>query len=127
MAWYCHLEETLSFPFEARVRQTLAASPLRVSEQVCVTGLAHDQLCRFAIFVRAQHYQRDLVVPLAQLVPLRANQSTRSPTGTTGATKATASEHPKPMRSRPHPSPESPVVGPVWPAFTSNYGGRRWG
>ncbi|AEI82168.1 hypothetical protein CNE_BB1p07510 (plasmid) [Cupriavidus necator N-1] len=77
MAWYCHLEETLSFPFEARVRQTLAASPLRVSEQVCVTGLAHDQLCRFAIFVRAQHNQRDLVVPLAQLVPLRANQSTR--------------------------------------------------
>jgi hypothetical protein len=77
MAWYCHLEESLSFPFEARVRQTMAASPLRTSEQVCVTGLAHDQLCRFAIFVRAQHNQREIVVPLAQLVPLRANQSTR--------------------------------------------------
>lgn len=75
MAWYCHLEDGLTFPFEARVRQTMPASPLRTGEKVSVTGLAHDQLCRVAIFVRAQHNERELLVPLAQLVPIRADQS----------------------------------------------------
>jgi hypothetical protein len=77
MAWYCHLEDSLRFPFEARVRQTMAASPLRADERVSVIGLAHDQLCRVAIFVRAQHKQRELVVPLALLVPVQADPSTR--------------------------------------------------
>ncbi|CAP63830.1 MULTISPECIES: calcium-binding protein [Cupriavidus] len=77
MAWYCHLEDSLSFPFEARVHQAMAASPLRAGERVSVIVLAHDQLCRVAIFVRAQHNRRELVVPLAQLVPVRADQSTR--------------------------------------------------
>lgn len=77
MAWYCHLEDSLSFPFEARVRDPMAASPLRSGERVSVTGLAHDQLCRVSIFVQVQHNQREIVVPLAQLVPVRAGQSTQ--------------------------------------------------
>ncbi|WER50674.1 calcium-binding protein [Cupriavidus sp. WKF15] len=77
MAWYCHLEDSLSFPFDARVRQTMPASPLRAGERFSVTELARDQLCRVTIFVHAQHNQRELVVPLAQLVPIRADQSTR--------------------------------------------------
>ncbi|MCY0853521.1 calcium-binding protein [Cupriavidus sp. D39] len=77
MAWYCHLEDSLSFPFEARVRHPMAASPLRSGERVSVTGLAHDQLCRVSIFVQVQHNQREIVVPLAQVVPVRAGQSTQ--------------------------------------------------
>ncbi|WP_431797231.1 calcium-binding protein [Cupriavidus metallidurans] len=76
MAWYCHLEDSLSFPFEARVRQAMVASPLRSGDRVSVFRLAHDQLCRVAIFVHALYNQRELVVPLAQLVPVRADQST---------------------------------------------------
>lgn len=77
MAWYCNREDSLSFPFDARVRQAMAASPLRAGERVSVIALAYDQLFRVAIFVRAQHKQCELVVPLAQLVPVRAGQSTR--------------------------------------------------
>ncbi|MDW3688599.1 calcium-binding protein [Cupriavidus sp. CV2] len=77
MAWYCHLEDSLSFPFEARVRQAMAASPLRSGDRVSVLRLAHDQLCRVAIFVHALYSQRELVVPLAQLVPVRADKCTR--------------------------------------------------
>ena len=44
MGWYCYLEEQLTFPFEARVRQAMAASPLRTGETVSATGLAHEDL-----------------------------------------------------------------------------------
>lgn len=75
MGWYCYLEEQLRFPFEARVCQAMAASPLRPSETVSVTGLAHEDLCRVGIFVWIRWNQRDLVVPLAQLVPLKSDES----------------------------------------------------
>lgn len=77
MAWYCHLEDKLSFPFEARVRLAMDASPLRFGERVTVLRLAHDQLCRASIFVHARHNQREIVVPLAQLVPVRTDHDTR--------------------------------------------------
>ncbi|MGY2492205.1 calcium-binding protein [Cupriavidus sp. CP313] len=94
MAWYCHLEDSLSFPFEARVRHPMAASPLRSGERVSVTGPAHDQLCRVSIFVQVQHNQREIVVPLpnsSRFAPARV-RDLLSQTGTTGATNITASE-----------------------------------
>lgn len=77
MGWYCYLEEQLTFPFEARVRQAMAASPLRPGETVSVTVLAHEDLCRVGIFVWVRCNQRDLVAPLAQLVPVRPDEPTR--------------------------------------------------
>ncbi|RQS68167.1 hypothetical protein DID96_20090 [Burkholderia sp. Bp8963] len=77
MAWYCHLENQLAFPFKARVRQAMPASPLNAGETVTVVALAHDQLCRAAIFVVAQHGTRDIVAPLAQLAPIRVDRDTR--------------------------------------------------
>ena len=77
MAWYYYLEEQRTFPFEARIRQAMAASPLRPGETASVTGLAHEDLCRVGIFVWVQCNQRDLVVPLAQLVPVRPDEPTR--------------------------------------------------
>jgi hypothetical protein len=74
MAWYCHLEEHLAFPFEARVRHAMDASPLCRGERVTVTGLAHDELCRVNIFVQVRHQRREMVVPLAQLVPVGTNK-----------------------------------------------------
>ena len=77
MSWYYYLEEQLTFPFEARVRQVMAASPLRPDETASVTGLAHGDLCRVGIFVWVRCNQLDLVVPLAQLVPVRLDEPTR--------------------------------------------------
>jgi hypothetical protein len=77
MARDCHLEDKLSLPFEARVRLAVDASPLRCGEQVTVLRLAHDQLCRVSIFVHAIHNQREIVVPLVQLVPVSTDHDTR--------------------------------------------------
>ncbi|KVR74215.1 hypothetical protein WK57_17600 [Burkholderia ubonensis] len=76
-AWYCYLEDQLAFPFKARVRQAIAASPLNTGETVTAIALAHDQLCRNTIFVVVRHGTRQIVVPLAQLVPVGSNRNTR--------------------------------------------------
>ncbi|WP_063901823.1 calcium-binding protein [Burkholderia ubonensis] len=75
--WYCHLDSELSFPFKARVRQAMEASPLKTGEIVTVVALAHEQLCRAAIFVQAKHGDRDIVAPLAQLVPVGGSPNAR--------------------------------------------------
>jgi hypothetical protein len=77
MGWYCYLEENLAFPFEGRIRKAMASSPLRAGQTVAVIGLAHEDLCRVGIFVRVSSNQRDLVVPLAQTVPLNGDEATQ--------------------------------------------------
>ncbi|MCG5079022.1 calcium-binding protein [Paraburkholderia sp. RG36] len=71
------MEEQLSLPFKACVRKTMASSPLPAGEQVSVTALAHGDLCRVGIFVWARWGERDVVAPLAQLVPVASNKPTR--------------------------------------------------
>ncbi|WP_434667612.1 calcium-binding protein [Paraburkholderia sp. A3BS-1L] len=77
LSWYYYLEEQLSFPFQANVRKAMASSPLPAGEQVSVTALAHEDLCRVGIFVWARWGERDVVAPLAQLVSLNSDKSTR--------------------------------------------------
>ena len=76
-AWYCYLEERLTFPFEGHIRKTMAASPLSSGETVSVIGLAHEDLCRVGIFVRVRSQQRDAVAPLAQIVPANSDEATQ--------------------------------------------------
>jgi hypothetical protein len=77
MSWYCYLAEQLSFPFEAGIRKAMASSPLRPGEHVSVTGLAHEDLCRVGIFVWVRWGQRDVVAPLAQIVPVSCDEPTQ--------------------------------------------------
>ncbi len=77
MAWHCYLEEQLAFPFEARVRHAMAASPLHSGENVSVIRLAHDELCRVSIFVWVRYNQQEIFAPLAQLAPTSADKNTR--------------------------------------------------
>jgi Calcium binding len=76
LSWYYYLEEQLSFPFKAGVRQAMASSPLPAGEHVSVTGLAHEDLCRVGIFVRVRWGEREVVAPLAQLVPVSSDKPT---------------------------------------------------
>lgn len=66
-AWHCHLDGQISFPFKARVRQVMEASPLKAGEIITVVALAHEQLCRAAIFVAVKHGDRDIVAPLGSV------------------------------------------------------------
>jgi hypothetical protein len=77
MAWHCYLDDHLGFPFEARVRHAMAASPLHPGENVSVIRLAHDELCRVSIFVWVRYNQQEILVPLAQLVPTSADKNTK--------------------------------------------------
>ena len=77
MGWYCYLEEQLAFPFEGRVRIAMASSPLRAGQTVDVTGLAHEDLCRIGIFVWVRWGERDVVAPLAQIIPVNVSKPTR--------------------------------------------------
>ena len=77
MGWYCYLEEQLAFPFRASVRKAMDSSPLLTGEHVSVTGLAHEDLCRVGIFVWVRWGERDVVAPLAQIVPLSGDKPTR--------------------------------------------------
>ena len=77
MSWYCYLEEQLSFPFKASVRKPMDSSPLPTGEHVCVTGLAHEDLCRVGIFVWVRWKERDVVAPLAQIAPLSGDKPTQ--------------------------------------------------
>ena len=77
LSWYYYLEQQLSFPFEANVRKAMASSPLTTGEHVSVIGLAHEDLCRVGIFVWVRWGERDVVAPLAQIVPLSGDKPTR--------------------------------------------------
>ena len=45
MGWYVYLEEHLQFPFLARCTATRAISPLRVGDEVEITGMAPEDEC----------------------------------------------------------------------------------
>ncbi|MCG3129451.1 MAG: hypothetical protein FLDDKLPJ_00178 [Phycisphaerae bacterium] len=81
MGWYYYLESTLSFPFTARCITLREVSPLEVSDEVEVIGMAGETECNAEMFVRIrwdrrgrdggkrQGSRRGLAVPLIQLEP----------------------------------------------------------
>lgn len=77
MGWYCHLENTLRFPFTARCIQNRSISPLKAKEKVKVIGLADSDECRSEIFVLIEWEEDELAVPLSQLQVVRADEQTR--------------------------------------------------
>ncbi len=75
--WYCYLEDTLQFPFEARCATERATSPLRVGETVEVLGMASDEVCDHEMFVTVGWQGRELAVPLAQITASDVDDETR--------------------------------------------------
>lgn len=67
MGWFCYLEEQLTFPFAARCHVRRAISPLRVDDQVVVTGMAPEDECAHEMFVEVRWNGRHIAVPLSQL------------------------------------------------------------
>lgn len=69
MGWYNYLEEQLRFPFTAHCIVKREISPLRVKDEVEVTGMVSEDECRHEIFVRMRWERDGLGVPLSQLKP----------------------------------------------------------
>ncbi len=70
MGWFYHLQNTLEFPFRARCIASRKASPLRLGEEVLVTGLPDEEDCAAEMFVMIEWQHRELAVPLSQIEPI---------------------------------------------------------
>jgi hypothetical protein len=71
MGWYTYMENQLQFPFTATCIAPRAISPLRVKDEVEVTGMAPEEECECEVFVTIRWDRPDgLAVPLAQLKPI---------------------------------------------------------
>ena len=67
MGWYYYLEDQMHFPFTAKCIAARPISPLRVGDDVEVTGMAPEDECGHEMFVMMRWEKKGLAVPLAQL------------------------------------------------------------
>jgi Calcium binding len=77
MGWYAYLEDKLRFPFLTRCIKERAISPLRVSDEVEVVGMAPEDECQHEMFVEMPwEHKRTLAVPLSQLKVVHGEKQT---------------------------------------------------
>ena len=81
LGWYYYLENKIRFPFRARCTVTKAVSPLRKGETVEVRRLAPEDSCSSDMLVLICWEGRNLAIPLSQLTPLDADESTAEAIG----------------------------------------------
>jgi Calcium binding len=81
LGWYYYLENKIRFPFRARCTVTKALSPLRKGETVEVERLAPEDSCSSDMLVRIRWKGRKVAIPLSQLTPLNADDSTAEAIG----------------------------------------------
>ena len=77
MGWYVYLDEHLQFPFTAKCIAERAISPLRVGDEVQITGMAPEEECEHEMFVLMPWERRSLAVPLSQLEGLDVDEQTQ--------------------------------------------------
>jgi hypothetical protein len=81
MGWYAYLGDRLQFPFTARCVAKRSISPLRVEDEVEVTGMAPEEECGRETFVMIRWEKDGLAVPLCQLTPVAADEETTQAVG----------------------------------------------
>ena len=81
LSWYYYLENKIQFPFTARCIASNVVSPLRKGETVEVRGLAPEDSCAHDMLVLILWHDRNVAVPLSQLVDQDADESTTEAIG----------------------------------------------
>lgn len=76
MGWYYYLDEKIRFPFQAKCIAAKPVSPLRIGEVVAVQGMAPENACEREMFVLIRWQNRNMAVPLSQLVGVDADEPT---------------------------------------------------
>jgi hypothetical protein len=78
MCWLTHLEDRLTFPFNAECILQQKISPLRKGEKVTALELLDsDENIGGDFFVLIEWNKRKMGVPLAQLKPLKVDKETK--------------------------------------------------
>ncbi len=82
MGWYYYLEEKIRGSFTAHCIAKRSTSPLKVGDEVEVSGMAPESECGHDMFVMIRWEKDGLAVPLAQLKPADdADDATRQAVG----------------------------------------------
>ena len=76
MGWFSYLENQLEFPFTAHCTDRRAISPLLVGDEVEAISMAPADECEFEMFVMIRWEHGGLGVPLSQLSPSHASETT---------------------------------------------------
>ena len=76
MGWYYYLEGKIRFPLQARCIAANMVSPLRTGETVEIRRMAPEGACSSDMLVLIHWTGRNLAIPLSQLTPLDADEST---------------------------------------------------
>lgn len=76
MGWYYYLQDRLAFPFTTSCVAKRVISPLRVGDEIEVTGMAPEEECEHEMFVLTHWDHDDLAVPLSQLEGLGVDEVT---------------------------------------------------
>lgn len=75
-SWYYYLEDKIRFPFQARCIASKMVSSLRKGESVEVRRMAPEDACETDMLVLIRWQKRSMAVPLSQLIPVGADEST---------------------------------------------------
>jgi Calcium binding len=81
MGWYYYLDDKIRFPFQAKCIVAKVVSPLLKGETVEVRRMAPEDACSSDMLVLIQWHGRNVAVPLSQLTPLDADDSTAEAMG----------------------------------------------
>lgn len=76
MGWYYYLEDKIRFPFQAKCIASKVVSPLKKGEPVEVKRMAPEDACASDMLVLIRWQGRNMAVPLSQLTPIGADEST---------------------------------------------------
>jgi len=80
MGWYCHLEDKITFPFNARVIKGIKISPLEKDEIVTVTEMADSDDCFETMYVMVESDGDEFGIPLEQIYPVDTDGEINSAT-----------------------------------------------
>lgn len=81
LGWYYYLEDKIHFPFQAKCIVAKTVSPLLKGETVKVRRMAPEDACSSDMLVLIAWHGRNVAVPLSQLTPLDADDSTAEAIG----------------------------------------------
>jgi len=76
LGWYYYLKNKIRFPFRAKCIVAKVISPLLKGETVEVQRMAPEDACSTDMLVLIRWHGRNVAVPLSQLTPLDADEST---------------------------------------------------
>src|ERR1017187_9509754 len=81
MGWYYYLDDKIRFPFQTKCIAAKLVSPLRNGEAVAVQGMAPEDVCERDMLVLIRWQNRNMAVPLSQLVGVDLDESTAEAIG----------------------------------------------